>query len=395
MNQGPVSTIVIVTVSCLVAACAIPEFMKRPHKTGVSFPDTFTVLTYNALHGLEVGRFWVRPGESPEQRSNRFHLTLQHLSQAQPDIILLQEVNPLPQMADDYLQALQKLGLWYTEVHQVDACGLDLFDLGLVPGLNNGLVILVKEPLHIRKLAGVKLSGGIGGCADHWGIQFGELRYGVIAEVTNPRTDMSYLVATAHLHSGIERDSHVLHELMEAHRQGRLHHYEQLMNELVQDQERRLGELRRLMDALEKLQAQKTYAGVIIGGDFNFEPGSPEYLALEQLGFADTHQLAMPEPMLHSYDPLKNPLAVHEETTLPDALTQALADESRDDQETVIHSYREAISMPRRIDFLFSMSFMSQACLMQNLFGQPNSVGMAGSDHYGILNTYSYHRMPC
>ncbi len=163
----------------------------------------------------------------------------------------------------------------------------------------------------------------------------------------------------------------------------------------MQDQDRRLGELGTLMGALEEWQDQKAYAGVIIGGDFNFEPGSPEYLALQRFGFADTHRLAMPNMMLHTYDPLKNPLAAHEEATLPPALRRALAAESHDDQDTVIHAYREAINMPRRIDFLFSMSFMSQACLMQSLFGEVNSTGMAGSDHYGILNTYTYRRMPC
>ena len=395
MNGKRRATTAIVIVFGLSMACAMPELMNRPHGPTAPSPDTFKVLTYNTLHGLEVGRFWVRPSESPGEHSNRFNLTLQHLKQAQPDIILLQEVNPLPQMADEYVHALHRLGLSYTEVHQVDACGLDVFDLGLVPGLNNGLVILAKEPLRIRKLAGVKLSGGIGGCDDHWGIQFGELRYAVIAEVTSPVTDMSYLVATAHLHSGIERDAHVLHKLMEAHQQGRLHHYEQVMKELVQDQDRRLGELRTLMGALKELQEQKAYAGVIIGGDFNFEPGSPEYLALNQLGFADTHQLAMPDMMLHTYDPLKNPLALHEEAMLPHSLTRALASESPQDQEMVIRSYRDAINMPRRIDFLFSMSLMSQACLIQSLFGQVNSTGMASSDHYGILNTYAYRRMPC
>ncbi|MDQ6733117.1 MAG: hypothetical protein M3Z35_03215, partial [Nitrospirota bacterium] len=231
MSSKRRTTIAIVTVFDLLAACAMPEFMNRPHGPTIPSKDTFNVLTYNTLHGLEVGRFWVRPGES--RRRTAIDSTSRFSTQAgAAGLILLQEVNPLPQMAENYVQTLRVFGLSYEEVHQVYACGLNVFDLGLVPGLNNGLVILVKEPLRIRKLAGVKLSGGIGGCADHWGIQFGELRYAVIAEVTNPVTDMSYLVATAHLHSGIERDAHVLDQLMEAHRQGRLHHYEELMYEL-------------------------------------------------------------------------------------------------------------------------------------------------------------------
>jgi hypothetical protein len=53
---------------------------------------------------------------------------------------------------------------------------------------------------------------------------------------------------------------------------------------------------------------------------------------------------------------------------------------------------RKVIAQARRIDFLFSMSFMSKACLKQALFGQTvSSDHLAGSDHYGVLNTYSYH----
>ena len=52
--------------------------------------------------------------------------------------------------------------------------------------------------------------------------------------------------------------------------------------------------------------------------------------------------------------------------------------------------------MPRRIDFLFSMTFMSTACLTQELFGKPAMMGDAtSSDHYGVLNTYTYQRTDC
>ena len=69
--------------------------------------------------------------------------------------------------------------------------------------------------------------------------------------------------------------------------------------------------------------------------------------------------------------------------------------ESAADRQEIITDYRRAISQARRIDFLFSMSFMSQACFKQALFGQTVSSGrLTGSDHYGVINTYSYH-MPC
>lgn len=352
-------------------------------------PDTFKVLTYNALHGLDVDRFWVRPGESNEQHEARFSLRIQQIAQAQPDVILLQEVNPLPAMAEDYVQALDKQGLKYAEVHQVDACGLRVPGLAIIPGLNNGLVILAKAPFQLHKLDGVKLSGGPGGCQDSFGIQFGELRYALIAEIQQAGSAMKHLVVSTHLHSGVERDAHFLDDLMEAHRLRRVMRYDQLMAELVLDQERRLMELHTLVESLQQYQTSRGYAGVIIGGDFNFEPGSPEYRELRRLGLEDSATLDPQMPMLNTYDPQRNPLVGHEEEKLPASLTLAIASETSSDMQEIEARYRQSISQARRIDFLFSMSFMPQTCLMQTLFGEITASGLAGSDHYGVLNTYS------
>ncbi|HJU03717.1 MAG TPA: hypothetical protein VJ692_01095, partial [Nitrospiraceae bacterium] len=85
----------------------------------------------------------------------------------------------------------------------------------------------------------------------------------------------------------------------------------------------------------------------------------------------------------------------HEETQLPSELDLALAGESENDRREIISEYRKSIGQARRIDFLFSMSFMSKACLTQALFGQAApGAALAGSDHYGVLNTYTY-RVPC
>jgi endonuclease/exonuclease/phosphatase family metal-dependent hydrolase len=389
--------LVIGTMVLLLTGCqAMPGFM-TPTPQPAGFPAPFKVLTYNTLHGLEVSKLWVRQGETDEQHRARFTLRIEQLAKAQPDVILLQEVNPLPAMAEDYVQALKQQGLDYAEVHQVDACGLRLAPgLAILPGLNNGLVILAKAPFTIRKLEGLKLSGPLGGCGDYAGVQFGELRYALLVEVADPATGMTYLVATMHLHSGIERDAKVLHDLMEAHSQGHLQHFDQLMTELKMDEQRRLMELHRLMDALQHHQMQRHYAGVIFGGDLNFEVESPEHRQLGRAGFTDTAQIATGMPMWNTYDPMSNPLAGHEEETLPSAFTEAVAQEGKMDQDEAVKRYRHAIGMARRIDFLFSTAFMSNACLTQELFGKPAMMGdPTGSDHYGVLNTYTYQRKDC
>ncbi|HET6675363.1 MAG TPA: endonuclease/exonuclease/phosphatase family protein [Nitrospiraceae bacterium] len=380
-------------VLCLWGCSSAPPAAESP-ADAVPQIDTFKILTYNTLHGLLVERFWVRPGELLEQQLARFNLRVEQLAEAQPDVALLQEVNPLPHMAERYVEALQARGLRYSQVHQVDACGLRLPGLALLRNLNNGLVILAKVPLRIQQLDGLKLSG-TGSCHDQAGWQLGELRYALIAEIMSPATQSKYLVSTAHLHSGIERDMYFLNALKDAHQQGRIHQYDHLMAVLKGDQELRLRELHTWIKALHRYQENGPYTGLIIGGDFNFEPGSPEYRELERFGLQDTAELASEMPMLNTYDPALNPLAGHEETGLPPEFDVAIATESASDRQEIIADYRRAIGQARRIDFLFSMSFMSKACLKQALFGQTVSSGhLAGSDHYGVINTYSYH-MPC
>jgi endonuclease/exonuclease/phosphatase family metal-dependent hydrolase len=365
-------------------------------------PDRFRILTYNVLHGLDVGRMWVRPGESAEDRTKRFQLQFQHLARAEPDVMLLQEVNPLPTMADAYVEGLKSFGLEYRAVHQADACGIRLGPkLGLVPGLNNGLAVLVKSPLRLRKLTGLKLSGGIGGCGDIIGFQTGALRYALIAEVEYPETKAKMLAVSLHLHSGIERSEYFTKRIIEAKEQGKIENledFEKLLTALAADQSRRIQELRTLLQELRKRQEQDDYLAVVIGGDFNFEPHSPEYQELMLAGLQDSHMIAEPQNELHSYDP-SNPLIDSGNPTLPTELIQAIQGLPESRQRAIVAEYRRGISQARRIDFLFTMPARTQPlnlCVTQKLFGTPTAVSVeTGSDHYGVHNTYLFDRTRC
>ncbi len=173
-----------------------PVFAPSPAE---ALPESFTVVTWNAWHGLDTGEFWVTPTESPQENQARLQHQIAQLAVAQPDVIFLQEVNPLPERALAYVEGLKKKGLTYRQVHQVDACGIRRRGgPGLIPGLNNGLVILAKEALRLQKLDGLKLSGELGQCESRSGYQLEELRYGLIAEITMPGTTMKYLVVSVH-----------------------------------------------------------------------------------------------------------------------------------------------------------------------------------------------------
>ncbi|HJU04771.1 MAG TPA: endonuclease/exonuclease/phosphatase family protein [Nitrospiraceae bacterium] len=319
--------------------------------------DRIRILIYNILHGLEVRGWSVGPGESKEEQRTRFNLQARQLSLAQPDVMLLQEANPLPEKAEAFVTALKAVGSQYTEVHQADACGIRLFGLGIVPGLNNGMAVLAKAPLRLRKVAGLKLSGGIGGCGDSFGLQFSELRYALIAEVENPATGNTFLAVSLHLHSGIERAAYFIQRVTEAEEQGRIRRedMQNFVSALEQDQHRRLSEIRVLITELRRLQAQKAYLGMIIGGDFNFEPESPEYHELMAAGLRDTHMIAGPSRDLYSYDPEQNAIVRQEDLTMPPSLRRAMTNLPEKEQQRIVEGYRNGMGQARRIAIFCSI----------------------------------------
>jgi endonuclease/exonuclease/phosphatase family metal-dependent hydrolase len=245
-------------------------------------------------------------------------------------------------------------------------------------------------------LEGLKLSGGFGLCRDRLGVQFGELRYALIAEVENPATHRKMLAVSLHLHSGIERDEYFTERLLVAQGEGRVQDQaaaQQILNALAEDQKQRLEELRTLVQELKRLQAAGSYVGVLIGGDFNFEPDSPEYRELQEAGLQDTYTIARRTGELQTYNPRLNPVARQEEIELPPTLASIIQTMPEDQQQRIKDGYRRGVSQARRIDFLFLM--LSEptnplSCLRQELFGRPDAVTLgAGSDHFGVMDTYT------
>jgi endonuclease/exonuclease/phosphatase family metal-dependent hydrolase len=390
----------IVLVLCASASGCIHQ-APDPEPTGTPM-SRFRVLTYNTLHGLEPSGLTVKASESKEARQARLDLQFRQLSVIQPDVMLLQEVNPLPEMADRYVAAMKSFGLQYAAVHQVDACGVRLGPgLAVVPGLNNGLAVLAKAPLLLRKVEGLKLSGGFGRCDDYMGFQMGELRYALMAEVENPNTGRKLLTVSLHLHSGIERNAFFIQKINEAVEQGKVRRedFESIVAAMEQDQNRRLDEIRLLLKEIQKLNTRANYLGTLIGGDFNFEPDDPEYRELERAGLRDTYAMASPETEVHSLDPQRNVIAGKGVREVPSSLREAMKRLPESQQQKILEGYQKGISEARRVDFLFLMRKPSdghEGCFRQELFGQPDAGSTApGSDHYGVLVTYIADSSQC
>lgn len=122
-----------------------------------------------------------------------------------------------------------------------------------------------------------------------------------------------------HLHSGIERTAYFIQKVTEAVEQGTLRRedLQDFVAALEESQNRRLDEIRVLVKELSRLQAEETYLGAIVGGDFNFEPGSQEYEELRRAGLIVTYLIASRSGDLHSYDPEDNAIAGQAELVLP------------------------------------------------------------------------------
>jgi len=391
----------LVVVMLCAAACTEPTRETFREPTGIPM-QRIKLLTYNTLHGLEPSGLTVKASESKEARQARLDLQFRQLSVIQPDVMLLQEVNPLPEMADKYVAAMKRAGLDYRAVHQVDACGVRVAPgLAVVPGLNNGLAVLARAPLLLRKVEGLKLSGGFGRCDDYMGFQTGELRYALIAEVENPNTGRKLLTVSLHLHSGIERNAFFIEKINDAVQQGkgRREDFEAIVAAMEQDQQRRLDEIRLLVKEIQKLYKVGTYLGVIVGGDFNFEPDDPEYRELEQAGLKDAFSMARPETEVYSLDPQRNMIAGQGLREVPSALRAAMKRLPESQQQKILEGYQKGISQARRVDFLFLMrkpSDSATGCFKEELFGQSDeSLSAPGSDHYGVLVTYIADKTEC
>ncbi|WP_447972054.1 hypothetical protein [Nitrospira sp. Kam-Ns4a] len=89
-------------------------------------------------------------------------------------------------------------------------------------------------------------------------------------------------------------------------------------------------------------------------------------------------------------------LTKNDVNAVPDEVKRTIANLPADEQAAIEAAYLADVRRPRQIDFLFSLSLTPTRCLTQERFGVETAPGgLPGSDHYGVLNTYTYRHEPC
>ena len=111
-------------------------------------PETLKIVTYNTWYGLD-GHGLLKMGEYEDAkiRAKRLDLLIEGLKELKPDIIFLQEVNPVGRMPGKLKKALG-----YSAISKIYNGGIKIFGLGIPVNLNMGLVILAKKELKLKSI---------------------------------------------------------------------------------------------------------------------------------------------------------------------------------------------------------------------------------------------------
>lgn len=315
------------------------------------------IASLNTWHGLNgKGRIAFGLLEARSERVARLARQVNALKALDADILLLQEVNPLPFRAHWYARQLHKRCEYVS-------CNAGV-KLGWGPpwNLNEGLAILYPQNWQVETLGRKRLSGElrlkplrlsqVGG--PYLSFQLHESRVALAIRLTLPPHRQhanstgvtSVLLGVTHLHHApalTPRNEAVLDRMTSEglSNDERLH----VLKAFRTANARRVSEVDTLASWLERLR--KPGEPVLLGGDFNSEPESAPVRTLLRHGWSDLWNVAglpdTPEKAA-TWDPGRNPLAW---------ASQKFHQVGGDYSPRVESLFREVDALPRRIDYLF------------------------------------------
>jgi endonuclease/exonuclease/phosphatase family metal-dependent hydrolase len=338
--------------------------------TMTALPASLKVVTINVWSGLDYrGTFRFGEYETAERREQRFRLLRDGLRRLSPDVVFLQEANPVSSFTERLADALG-----YEHLHQVCMGGIKFGPLGIPSNFKEGIAILARPGLGLRRAGIWKLSGGAGLHGDVMTFQFTEACFALAASLTVEGKTL-YVVNT-HLHSVPQMDSSLHRRLEEDLRAGSISRQEfddavAAWREGLDLQAAQLGELQKRLGGLPP------EVPVILGGDFNMPPDRDTLAGFRaQNGFSDACGTA--ELREATWDPARNE-NVGYSMRLTDISGSPLAALDR------LDAY--ANSAPSHIDhILLSRHFGPTAVRMAAVvLDSSDDAGIHASDHYGVM----------
>lgn len=338
-------------------------------------------LTFNLWHGLSPSSPVLMEALEPGgRRQLREKLQIEVLSQLDTDIHFFQEANPVSIRARTFARDLD------CRVDcQADLVGMKLFGIGLPLNLHSGLVTAVKKKWGLRPVSAVSLSRPGMSLVRSWGSwQLREERFALFNETLLPGWGRVLLINT-HFHHGLEETDSLSEELARLSEELELSAsaVSELKIRLAKGNQRREQELDVLVAELKRLEPR--YEAVVLGGDINSCPESVVARRLLDLGFRDVWAEAHPGDPGLTFDAANNQANHLLQREFPLTLVVEDLSFSARVKEALLKMARAQEFRPRRIDYLWIRSKSIRLEVKSaKLFGQPQSDGMAPSDHFGV-----------
>ena len=328
--------------------------------------QTLTVATVNVWSGLDYKGTWtVGEYETKKRREERFHILVDELKKLHPDLIALQEVNP----AGGFSCSLAA-ELGYDYISQRENAGMKAGRVGIPANLNEGIAILAKKELQLHFVDVWDLSHSFGVFGNVLSFHFSENNIALVGRITAGNT--AFFVVNAHLVAAVPDDSANRAALKQI--TGDSFSYQEAAARLHDRAQKRLQETKQLA---EMIGQHCSTAPVILVGDFNATPESPEirYLTEDQQYIdAALHTGSGDRP---TWDVEHNPNI---------AYSRLFQDSSAQQPAVLERLSAQYDGISRRIDYVFlNKKFQSGNVLNTKIFLDSARSGIFSSDHYGML----------
>lgn len=322
-------------------------------------PRSVRIVTINVWSGLTYkGIFKI--GQYPDNPEERYKSLVMGLRKLDPDIIAIQEANPLPV----YVKRLSS-DLGYQEIHHVSLCGIRSGPVGIPANLREGEAILVKRPWTLVDLGSGRLAGS-GILSDWFCFHVSEITQVILGRaIVNGKPLYVYAV---HLHSGPFKGAALDAAVGRLSREMPRDRVGEAMEKVDEDIKRRAREINALLKFINETLPPDMPA--VIVGDFNTDERSGELGPILAKGqWVDSFRYSSPGLEGETWDPPRNPNFRQDSTVT--------------DPYSVLSNYHEL--HPSRIDYILVNKNIPPSLVTESRVVLTPSEGMPPSDHYGLL----------
>jgi len=241
------------------------------------------VMTLNVWSGLDyVGTLKMGEYESPETREARFQALVKEIKTLSPDVIGINEANFLP----DYVKRLAGR-IDYDYIYHVGVSGLHLFRIGIPWNLKEGDAILAKKDLNLKYVGRKQLSKS-GFTWNSLSFHLDDLTQVLVGSITV--NNQEFYIAVTHLHASPANNDLNIKKLRVLKKKFGYsdEEFKTSLKMLREGHAWRMDESGVLLNYLDEIVPDK--APLMLIGDFNAEPDSPEMELFKDAGFFDSYK---------------------------------------------------------------------------------------------------------